>query len=171
MRNTINAILVGTFVIWSCVTTWNVVIAAPSLPLVTDVQFQPLAAQVQRVAQALESLGAPLAGKDRDALDEALSGDQPKEAVKAIQRVLDPLCLAGVNVNPESRVKAHLGDAPPNYWSRDGVCFLLRSTIKRGSPRHCGARVRMPRLCMSRKVSPNRRRQSRSATSSTAGWI
>ena len=33
---------------------------AQSLPIVSEVELQPLAAQVRRVAQALEMLGAPL---------------------------------------------------------------------------------------------------------------
>src|SRR6185436_5949177 len=47
--------------------------------------------------------GAPLADKDREAL-EALSGqDAPAKA----QAILDSYCLVFVNINPESRVKVH----------------------------------------------------------------
>ena len=40
---------------------------ADNLPIVTDVEFQPLSAQVKRIAEALELLGQPLARRREDA--------------------------------------------------------------------------------------------------------
>ena len=45
----------------------------PVLPLVIGVELQPLTAQVRRVTEALESLGAPLSESDRRALDSAFA--------------------------------------------------------------------------------------------------
>ena len=39
---------------------------------------------------------------------EALVSDDLKQAVVDIQKILDTYCLAGVNINPESRVKVKL---------------------------------------------------------------
>ena len=65
------------------------------------VEAQPLAANIERVAQALDSLGAPLpadvraaltrAGKDRDA--------------RVLQQTLDSRVLIVVHINPEARVR------------------------------------------------------------------
>jgi hypothetical protein len=41
-----------------------------------------------------------------------LADDQPDQWTTKIQRLLDPCCLIGVSINPESRVKAARGPAP-----------------------------------------------------------
>ena len=86
--------------------------AEDSLPVVTEIEWQPLAAQVRRVVQALELVGAPLDDQQQADLQAALEETDPAEAVAAVQSVLDPLCLVGVNINPESRVKVAVGPAP-----------------------------------------------------------
>src|SRR5687768_8881661 len=85
---------------------------AQPLPLVRGVELQPLTAQVERVVQALERAGSPLDEERRAALRAALSETNAATAVEKIQQVLDPLCLAGVQINPESRVKVQAGPAP-----------------------------------------------------------
>ncbi len=76
--------------------------AADSPPLV-EVEGQPLAANVQRVVQALEFLGTPLA-VDVSAAVAARDG-------RKLQELLDPLVLCVADINPESRVKAARGPA------------------------------------------------------------
>ena len=85
---------------------------AQDLPVVRGVEFQPLAAQVERVVQALELAGSPLGKEQHAALQAALSTKDRAAAVEKIQQVLDPLCLVGVEINPESRVKVQIGPAP-----------------------------------------------------------
>jgi hypothetical protein len=98
-----------------------------SLPMVEGVKFQPLAAQVKRVVQALdEMLGAPLAPKERQALDAALALQDEDAAAVAVQKVLDPLCLAGVNINPESRVKVARGPAKAVLAQHGWRVFLIK---------------------------------------------
>ena len=80
-------------------------VTAESLPIVTSVELQPLRAQVQRVADALQELGAPLNAERRTQLDHALSNVDATQAVTQIQEIMDPLCLVTVNINAESRVK------------------------------------------------------------------
>jgi hypothetical protein len=89
-----------------CVTTQARAADAP--PVVDDVPEQPLRAQVMRVVDALDQLGAPLAEPQRRMFDEAWG--KPGALARA-QAALDPLCLAIVNVNPESRVKVAEGPA------------------------------------------------------------
>jgi hypothetical protein len=69
------------------------VMADEPVPVVTDVESQPLKAQAQRIAKALQFLGSPLSDEETKKLRAAtqLSG---LEAVKGIQQVLDQRVLA-----------------------------------------------------------------------------
>jgi len=78
------------------------VVVGQELPLVSGVEAQPLKAQAQRVAQALEYLGEPLTPAQRAALDKAVAIINEDAAVEAIQKVLDTRCLVGVNINPKA---------------------------------------------------------------------
>lgn len=100
--------------------------AEDTLPLVGGVEWQPLKAQVIRVVQALDMLGSPLTAEQQKELDSALAMTDEAEAVKAVQRVLDPLCLAAVNINPESRVKAAVGPAPKLLMQQGWRVFLVK---------------------------------------------
>src|SRR6478736_5994188 len=100
--------------------------AADPLPIVEGVELQPLAAAVKRVVQALEFVGAPLDKNQQAALDRAIANADQKEAVKQIQAVLDPLCLVGVNINPESRVKVAPGQAAPKLLQQGHRIFLVK---------------------------------------------
>ena len=82
--------------------------ARPATALaVIDVEGQPLAANLQRLSDALELLGAPLPAETRRALAPAL---QARDA-RALQAILDPHVLLAVHINPEARVKAARGPA------------------------------------------------------------
>src|SRR5438874_1761757 len=85
--------------------------AGPALPIVENVAAQPLAAQVARVEQALGHLGSPLPARTHLALAKALHEADGSRQVRAIQAALDPYCLLGVHINPESRVKVAPGPA------------------------------------------------------------
>lgn len=99
---------------------------ADALPKVAGVDAQPLAAQARRVAQALQLAGAPLTPQRQQALDSALALENPSAQVAAIQDALDPLCLVGVHINPESRVKAAPGDAPRQLVQNGWRVFLVK---------------------------------------------
>ena len=92
---------------------------AEKLPTVANVELQPLAAQAERVATALELVGDPLPAADRTALRAA-------KTVEAIQDILDKHCLVGVNINPESRVKAQQGEARPELMEQGWRTFLVK---------------------------------------------
>jgi len=105
---------------------WGIPGNAGELPLVTGVDLQPLQAQAKRVATALQQAGAPLSEKQQQALDQALRLTDADKGVKAIQQVLDPLCLVGVNVNPESRVKVAPGPADAALVEQGWRVFLVK---------------------------------------------
>ncbi len=96
------------------------------LPIYRDVEFQPLSAQVKRVAEALEVLGEPLGPDDKARLDRAIDSAGGEEPIRAIQEVLDKRCLIGIEINPESRVKAAQGPAAPRLVQNGWSVFLVK---------------------------------------------
>ena len=72
------------------------------------VEGQPLAANINRLLQALDMLGAPLSNEMTTALTAAAKA---RDAAK-LQALLDPRVLFVVSINPESRVKVERGPAP-----------------------------------------------------------
>ncbi|MDZ4817710.1 MAG: CehA/McbA family metallohydrolase [Planctomycetota bacterium] len=119
-------ILTAFFMTFSCRTLSAAEATTPVLPLVAKVESQPLVAQVQRVKQALEFVGSPLTTEQDAALDKAISIADERERVAAIQNVLDPLCLAGITINPESRVKATMGAVKPELIQQGWSVFLVK---------------------------------------------
>lgn len=105
--------------ILSCVLLVAGLALGQGLPIVENVEMQPLAAQAQRILQALEVLGeAPT-----DGLVRSVRGASD---VKALQRTLDALCLVGVNINPEGRVKAEQGPAKAELVQNGWRTFLVK---------------------------------------------
>jgi hypothetical protein len=99
---------------------------ADDLPVHEDVEFQPLAAQARRVVQSLELLGEPLTAEERAKIDAAVQAAEEGPGVRAIQEVLDARCLAGVEINPESRVKSAPGPADPKLVQGGWRVFLVK---------------------------------------------
>jgi hypothetical protein len=94
-------------------------LAAQELPMVSNVELQPLAAQAERVADALEMTGEPLPAAERAELKGA-------KTVAEIQKILDRHCLVGININPESRVKVQEGPARPELMEQGWRSFLVK---------------------------------------------
>ena len=74
---------------------------------VAPVAAQPLAANVKRLVEALDFLGASLPGDVKASIAEATR----KADADQLQQVLDPQALFIVELNPESRVKVRRGPA------------------------------------------------------------
>jgi hypothetical protein len=72
-----------------------------------EVEGQPLAANVERLLQALEFFGTPMSDETTFTLQAAIKDRDAKK----IQQTLDPRVLVVVSLNPESRVKAARGPA------------------------------------------------------------
>jgi hypothetical protein len=96
------------------------------LPVVSEVDLQPLTEHVRRLARQLEYLGSPLQASTLSQLESAFSLAPGQEAVEKIQAILDPLCIIGVNINPESRVKAQQGPAQPGLYQSESKSFLVK---------------------------------------------
>ena len=93
------------------------------------VDFQPLAAQVRRVSEAMEALGEPIAGEQRVVLEAALAGG---DAAK-LQAALESRVLFEVNINPELRVKVAPGAAKPVLVEGGWRQFLVKVTNEAGA--------------------------------------
>ena len=89
---------------------------AEALPVIGTVERQPLAAQVERVVQALELAGEPFAERG------ALAG----ASVEKIQEILDKHCLVGLEINPEARVKVQQGPAKAELMEQGWRSFLVK---------------------------------------------
>src|SRR5262252_6465846 len=97
------------------------------LPRVEGVALQPVAAQTKRLIDALDSIGQPLLnGAERARLDQALASSDEPAALRELQALLDPHCLLGVVVNPESRVKVARGPAEPALLEQGWRAFLVK---------------------------------------------
>lgn len=106
-------------------------LGADDVPTVAEVELQPLAAQVTRVIEALEFLGEPLPAADKAAIAKAGSDANAgtvsaAAAIEIIQKVLDRHVLVGININPESRVKAMPGPARPELVQQGWRNFLVK---------------------------------------------
>src|SRR5437867_2769682 len=78
-----------------------------ALELRVPVEGQPLSANITRVLQALELLGAPLPRETSKELEAAVRAQDAER----LQELLDPYVLLFVTINPESRVKVQRGPA------------------------------------------------------------
>ena len=95
------------------------------LPIV-DVEFQPFAAQVRRVVEALDGAGEPLPREVKDQIDLAIKMPDGSAAVRTLQKILDARCLVGIDINPESRVRAVQGSASPRLVQHGWRVFLVK---------------------------------------------
>ncbi len=101
-----------------------IALSADELPIVA-VEHQPFAAQVLRLLDALEITGEPLPANETADL-KRLANQNSDAAVRSMQAILDRHCLAGVNINPESRVKAQEGPAKPELVQQGWRTFLIK---------------------------------------------
>src|SRR6266478_8141709 len=99
---------------------------APAAPLVKGVEWQPLAAQVERLFEALDYLGAPVSSVNKTEFEQLQQGKGDEAAVEKVQKLLDPLCLLLVEINPESRVKVAKGVAAPELVEQGWRQFLVK---------------------------------------------
>ncbi|MEO2090008.1 MAG: CehA/McbA family metallohydrolase, partial [Gemmataceae bacterium] len=106
-------------------------LAADKPPVIDGVDGQPLAANAERLAKALDFLGTPLPADVAKTLTAAV---EAKDA-KRVQEILDPRVLFVVNINPESRVKAARGPAEAVAQQAGHVPLLVKvvneSTVKK----------------------------------------
>lgn len=125
MMNKVLSLIPSWLIVAALTAAFCPVLNGEELPIVGDVEAQPIKAQVQRLVAALEFLGQPLTESQRKELNEALGLQGPAAAV-AIQKLLDRMALAAVNINPESRVKVMRGPANAELVQHGWTVFLIK---------------------------------------------
>ncbi len=99
--------------------------AAP-FEIVDTVAKQPLVAATERLIEALRYIGAPLAEADVAKLQAAMRLPDERAAVTGVLQILDPLCLAQVTINAESRVSVIEGRAPKKLIQQGWSSFIVK---------------------------------------------
>ena len=94
--------------------------------LVENVEPQPLLAQALRVGEALSFIGSSLPASSIKQLNALKDLPYNARTVQSIQQILDPFCLAMVQVNPESRVKVAAGPAKPVLIQEGWTSYLVK---------------------------------------------
>jgi hypothetical protein len=112
--------------LWLVLILLSAPFAAQETPKVGQVEWQPLIAQVRRLVEALDYLGAPLSPADTQSLEKAARETDAARAAREIQNVLDRYCLLDIHINPESRVKVAQGAAKPELVEQGWRTFLVK---------------------------------------------
>lgn len=101
-------------------------------PIVTKADRQPLQASVARLSEALTAAGAPLSAEVQKKLEVLRESTSDVEVTKEIQTLLDPLCIAGVEINAESRVHVIPGPAPAKLMELGWTTYLVKISNQAG---------------------------------------
>ena len=96
------------------------------LPIIKNVQPQPLLAQVVRLREALSFLGSSLSEFDSRRITALEDKPLTSQIADSIQKILDPYCIAMVDINPESRVKVVRGPAKARLHQGGWTSFLVK---------------------------------------------
>ena len=101
---------------------------AQSLPRVAGVEWRSFRADVELVLKGLKEREVPLSADAMRRLKALLveKPDDVQEAIEKVQDILDPYCLVGVSINPESRVKAARGPASLELRQDQETVALLK---------------------------------------------
>lgn len=99
---------------------------AQDLQLVEGVAKQPLVAATKRLVQAMEAAGSPFSDDTLAALKKAYRSKSADDVSSAIQKALDPFCVAHVDINAESRVKVREGDCAKQLMENGWRAFLVK---------------------------------------------
>jgi len=103
------------------------------LPVIDRVDAQPLLLLTQRVSEALETIGAPLPAETRAALLELKREPDDAVVTVSIQRLLDPLCLAAVEIKADGIVEVIAGrtvEVEEQGWRTMLVKVLNRAGVQ-----------------------------------------
>lgn len=98
----------------------------PAQNIVPGVEPQPLLAQALSLREALSFLGSSLSPEDEKRIMALQHEPLTPEISSSIQHILDPYCLAIVNINPEARVKVERGAAKAKLVQSGWVSYLVK---------------------------------------------
>jgi len=105
--------------------------SAPSraaLPVVEDVDVKLFQEDCGRLLEVLQASKTPLPEETLKTIKGLLKkrGKKAKAAIAQVQKLLDPYCLIGVTINPESRVKVQRGPAQARLVQGRDTILLIK---------------------------------------------
>ena len=102
--------------------------AETTLPLVEEVEWEPFREQCRQLMKALDKIGEPVPAETVRSVQMLLDkkADDPRAAVRVVQKLLDAQCLLAVSINPESRVKVIRGPAVVKMRQSEETMVLLK---------------------------------------------
>ncbi len=99
---------------------------AQDWPVVETVDRQPLVSAIDRLVAALDSVGRPLTDEQQTQFTAIKRLDDDAKVISDVQKLFDPLCVAAIHVNPESRVKVIEGPVPKVLVENGWRTFLVK---------------------------------------------
>ena len=106
---------------------------AETWPVSSPVEAQPLIAQALRVAKALEMAGQPLGEQGNQALARLRETEGDGHVTGVVEKVLDPRCVAAVEIGAEGVVKVIPHATPPGLVEQGWRVCLVKVVNKAGS--------------------------------------
>jgi hypothetical protein len=91
-----------------------------------QVEPQPLLAHALRISEALNFAGSALSDSDEKKLKQLQKQKPSAQIVEEVQHILDPYCIAFVDINPEARVKVEKGPAELKLTQGGWTIFLVK---------------------------------------------
>lgn len=91
-----------------------------------NIEPQPLLAHALRVSDALAFAGSALSDSDQKRLRQLQKQKPSPQIIEEVQAILDPYCIAVVEINPEARVKVDKGTAEPKLTQGGWTIFLVK---------------------------------------------
>ena len=91
-----------------------------------NIEPQPLLAHAIRISEALNFAGSALSGEDQKKLKQLQRQKPSPQIILDVQKILDPYCIAYVDINPEARVKVENGPAHSTLTQGGWTIFLVK---------------------------------------------
>lgn len=126
MKNSLTALTFVILFLHGALAQHVPIVSTEALPLVENVEAQPLLAQSVRLEEALAFLGSSLSKEDADRLHTLKDKALTPETTFQIQQILDPYCLFMVDINAEARVKVLRGPATATLMQGGWKSFLVK---------------------------------------------
>ena len=89
-------------------------------------EVQPFISHAIRLKEALAYIGSPLSPEDEKKIEAIRHAAFTEKSMALIQEILDPYCIALVDINPEARVKVVKGTALPRLMQGGWKSFLVK---------------------------------------------
>lgn len=100
--------------------------------VVTNVEWQPLAEEVERLFEAMDYAGSPISEDVQKSFARLRKESDTSKSSEQLQKLLDPHCLFVVEINPESRVKVLRGEAKAELVEQGWRQFLVKVVNEAG---------------------------------------